>query len=108
MPPAPLAVVSAREIVRFWRPDTRMLARAFLVRRLRGRETFVLRDYDSLWDSARDDLLVKNPGFGFYKTVDRDYLASHSEVETAGSAIYPLAEGHSHEHGHGDAEGGDK
>ena len=71
---APGAVVSLREVVRFWRPDTRVLAKEWMVTHLRGRHGMILRDYDALWDTAKEVLPIKNPGFDFYEKADREYL----------------------------------
>jgi len=70
----PGAVVSVREVVRFWRPDTKTLAFRALRERLRGPHGWILRDYDALWDTAGDVLPIKNPGFEFYDVVGREYL----------------------------------
>lgn len=43
-----------------------------------------------------------------YFAAIRAYLAQRSEVETVGSGIYPLAEGHSHGDDHSHAEEGDR
>ena len=45
-----------------------------------------------------------------YFTAIREYLTAQDEVEIVGSAVYPLAEGHSHDHGpgHAHAEGEDR
>jgi hypothetical protein len=42
-------------------------------------------------------------GDSLYFAAIREYLAAHDEVETVGSAVYPLADGHSHDHGDGHA-----
>jgi len=70
----PGAVVSVREVVRFWRPDTRTVALNWLRSHLRGPHGWILRDYDALWDTAGDVLPIKNPGFEFYDVVGRKYL----------------------------------
>jgi hypothetical protein len=62
-----------------------------------------------LIDSKREALKLKpydpaqfgSSGDTPYFASIREYLAERSEVETVGSAIYPLAEGHSHDHEHG-------
>ncbi len=45
-----------------------------------------------------------------YFAAIREYLTAQDEVETVGSAVYPLADGHSHDHGpgHTHAEGEDR
>ena len=73
----PGGVVSVREVVRFWRPDTRTVALRWLRSHLRGPHGWILRDYDALWDTAKDVLPVKNPGFEFYEVVGRGYLKEH-------------------------------
>lgn len=40
-----------------------------------------------------------------YFAAIREYLALQDEVETVSSAIYPLTEGHSHDHGHAHSHG---
>jgi len=73
----PSALLSAREVVRLWRPGTRQLAKAWLtenVRELKGR---ILRDFDSLESTAEESLPIIDAGFGFYDKVDRDYLKRH-------------------------------
>ena len=74
---APGAAVSVREVVRFWRPDTKTLASDWLRGHLRGPHGWVLRDYDALWDTAGEVLPVKNPGFEFYEVAGRAHLKEH-------------------------------
>ncbi|MFP4058469.1 MAG: glycosyltransferase family 39 protein [Candidatus Brocadiia bacterium] len=74
---APMVAVSAREIVRLRRPDTRQLAFRWLCHNLEGARARVLRDYDALPATAARHLPLKNPGFGFYRKVDRAYLKAH-------------------------------
>lgn len=70
----PGAAISVREVVRFWRADTKTAAFLWLRSDPRARRGLILRDYDALWDTAGKELKVKNPGFEFYDVVGRDHL----------------------------------
>jgi len=74
---APSAVLSARELVRFWQPGTRQLARAWLEENLPESRGYILRDHDSLELAAEESLPVIDAGFSFYDRVDRDHLKRH-------------------------------
>lgn len=74
----PSLVLSAREMVRFWLPGSRQLAKAWLMRNLPNPPGNILRDFDSLESTAEESLPILDPGFGFYHKVDRDYLKRHS------------------------------
>ena len=75
----PAAVLSAREVARFWRPSTQQLTLAWLLRHLPNPPAGnILRDTDSLEASAEEALPVIDGGSGFYGQVDRDYLKGHS------------------------------
>ncbi|HUT36956.1 MAG TPA: glycosyltransferase family 39 protein [Planctomycetota bacterium] len=74
----PSAALSTREIVRFWRPGTRQLALAWLLRYAPNPQGNILRDFDSLEATAEESLPIIDAGFGFYDKVDRAYLKRQS------------------------------
>ena len=79
---APALALSAREVVRLWRPDTRKLAERWLARHVVPRSAAViLRDADSLREDAQGRLLIKSPSHdrtrSFYEQVGRRYLKEH-------------------------------
>ena len=74
----PSALLSAREIARFWLPGTRQLAKDWLAKNLPNPPGNILRDFDSLEATAEESLPIIDAGFGFYDKVGRVYLKRHS------------------------------